>query len=234
MPKIKQNKLPNSTAQFEAKLERMRSRLNWVIVPIPFDAVKRWGLRGQIKVKGEINGFGFRTSLFPSREGRHILLVNKRMQRGAGAREGSVAGFKIEIDREKRTVSVPKELARILSEDRSLRRWYEGLNHSTRNDIAKWITEPKGAETRDRRAEQIAERMLNVMDGERELPPILQVAFARNPQAREGWERMSSARRRGHLFGIFYYKTPEAQGRRIDKMLEDAETVAEKANRKRS
>ena len=63
----------------------MRSRLNWVIVHIPFDAAKCWGLRGQIKVKGEINGFAFRTSLFPTREGWHFLLVNKRMQKGARA-----------------------------------------------------------------------------------------------------------------------------------------------------
>ena len=106
---------------------------------------KLWGLRGQIKVKGEINGFAFRTSLFPTREGRHFLLVNKRMQKGARAVEGSVARFQMELDREKRTVTIPDELKRILSEDRSLRRWYDKLNHSTRNDIAKWITDLRAA-----------------------------------------------------------------------------------------
>jgi hypothetical protein len=30
------------------------------------------------------------------------------------------------------------------------------------------------------------------------------------------------------LFGIFYYRTPEGRGRRIDKMLEDAVAIAEK------
>jgi hypothetical protein len=45
---------------------------------------------------------------------------------------------------------------------------------------------------------------------------------------------MTVARRRGHLFGIFYYRTPDAQARRIDKMLEDATAFAEKmSNRKR-
>jgi uncharacterized protein YdeI (YjbR/CyaY-like superfamily) len=224
-----------ATKRFEARLERMRSRLNWVIVHMPFDAAKVWGARGQIKVKGEINGFRFRTSLFPTREGRHILLVNKRMQKGAHAAEGSVARFQIELDREERTVTIPDELKRILSqgplsEARSLRRWYDKLNHSTRNDIAKWITEPKSAAARVRRAEQIAERLLAVMEAERELPPILQVAFAghRHPRAREGWDLMSASRRRAHLFGIFYYRTPDAQARRIDKMLEDAAALAER------
>jgi len=46
---------------------------------------------------------------------------------------------------------------------------------------------------------------------------------------------MSASRRRGHLFGIFYYRTPEARARRIDKMLDDASALAEKiSDRKKS
>jgi uncharacterized protein YdeI (YjbR/CyaY-like superfamily) len=228
MPKTSKAKPAPAAKRFEARLERMRSRLNWIIVYVPFDAAQVWGIRGQIKVKGEVNGFAFRTSLFSTREGRHILLVNKRMQKGARAAEGCVARFQIELDREERTVIIPDELQNILSEDRSLRRWYDELNHSTRNDIAKWIGEPKSAGTRERRAEQIADRLLAVMEAEHELPPILQRAFAHHPRAREGWDGMSVSRRRGHLFGIFYYRTPDAQARRIEKMLDDATALAEK------
>jgi uncharacterized protein YdeI (YjbR/CyaY-like superfamily) len=233
MPKASKAKPTPPAKRFDARLERLRSSLNWIIIRVPFDAAEVWGMRGQIKVKGEINGFAFRTSLFPTREGWHFLLVNKRMQKGARAVEGGVARFQMELDREERTVTIPDELKRILSEDRSLRRWYDDLNHSTRNDIAKWITEPKSAEARLRRAEQIAERLLAVMEAERELPPILQVAFARHPRAREGWDRMSASRRRGHLFGIFYYRTPDARARRVDKMLDDASALSEKMSNKK-
>lgn len=233
MPKASHARPAPAAKRFEARLERMRSRLNWVIIHVPFDATTAWGLRGQIKVKGEINGFAFRTSLFPTRAGNHILLVNKRMQKGARVVEGSVARFQLELDTEERTVPIPDEIKCILGEDRSLRRWYDKLNHSTRSDIAKWITEVKSSEARVGRAEQIAERLLSVMDAERELPPILRIAFARHPQAHEGWDSMSAARRRGHLFGIYYYRTPDAQGRRIEKMLEDASAFAEKMGNKR-
>src|ERR1700689_509755 len=100
MPKVSKAKPNRGVQRFEAPLERLRSRLNWIVVYVPFDAAKLWGLRGQIKVKGEINGFAFRTVLFPTREGRHFLLVNKRMQRGARAFEGSVARFRTEFDSE--------------------------------------------------------------------------------------------------------------------------------------
>jgi uncharacterized protein YdeI (YjbR/CyaY-like superfamily) len=228
MPKLLNAKSEAAAKRFEARLERMRSRLGWTIIHVPFDAVKLWGLRGQIKVKGEINDFAFRTSLFPTGAGGHILLVNKRMQKGARAVEGSVARFQLQLDAEKPNISVPDELEQILKQDRSLRRWYDELNPSTRKDIGKWIGDPKSSAARVRRAEQLAERLLAVMDAERELPPILQLAFARQPRARKGWDAMSVARRRGHLFGIFYYRTPDGQRRRIERMLEDATAVAER------
>jgi uncharacterized protein YdeI (YjbR/CyaY-like superfamily) len=231
MPKARKSKDIAPIQKFEAKLERMRSRLQWIIAYIGFDATKVWGLRGQIRVKGEINGFPFRTSLFPTRERRHFLLINKKMQKGAHASEGKIARFKIKLDREKRTVAPPAVLARLLKQDRPLQRWYDKLNYSTRSEIAKWISEPKTEETRTRRAEQMAERLLAVMEAETELPPVLRLAFGRDPQAWQGWDMMSPSRRRGHLFGIFYYRTPEAQERRIDKMLADAVALAERNSR---
>jgi uncharacterized protein YdeI (YjbR/CyaY-like superfamily) len=200
----------------------MRSRLNWTIIRVPFDAATVYGMRGQINVKGEINGFEFRTCLFPSQDGGHILLVNKKMQKAAGVRAGGVAEFCLQADTERRVSAMPEQLKRVIGGDRGLVRWYDGLNQSTRNDIAKWVGEPKSEAARVRRAEQLAERLLAVRDAERELPPILQVAFARNLRAREGWERMSAARRRAHLLGIFYYRTPEARARRIEKMMDEA------------
>jgi uncharacterized protein YdeI (YjbR/CyaY-like superfamily) len=221
-------KSPVVAKSFSAPLERMGSRLGWVIARLPFDAAAAWGNRGRLKVKGEINGSAFRTSLFPVRQGGHFLLINKRMQKGAHAVAGAVARFRLEPDTEERNVTVSPELKRALSEDRSLLRWFEKLNYSTRKSIADWITNVKSTDARMRRAEQIAERLLETMEAERELPPILQLAFSRNPRAREGWEQMAPGRRRGHLLGIFYYRTPEARARRLDKLLEDAAALAEK------
>ena len=213
---------------FQARLERIDSPLKWVMIRIPFDVVKVWGTRGNLKVKGQINGFAFRTSLFPRKNGDHMLLVNKRMQHGAKAVPGTVAKFRLEPDTEKRIVGVPVELKRAVAEEPSLRRWFDHLNYSTRKYIADWISQPKSAEARSRRAEQIAERLLATMEAERELPPILQAAFAQNSRARDGWERMSVSRRRGHLLGIFYYRNPDARARRVEKMLEDAVEFAKK------
>jgi hypothetical protein len=214
--------------KFRATLERIQSRLGWTIIRIPFDVWKVWGTRGQLRVKGDINRFAFRTSVFPARGGGHILLVNKKMQKGSDARLGMTANFRLAPDLEERVAMVPAELQRFFKGDAHLRRWYEKLNHSTRVDIGRYISEVKSSETRTRRAEQMAERLLAVMDAEQELPPVLRVAFAREPQALEGWNMMSPSHRRRHLFGIFYYRTPEGRSRRIEKTLQEAAAFAER------
>jgi len=213
---------------FKATLERIPSRLAWTIIRIAFDVGKIWGTRGQLRVTGEINGFPFRTSLFPVGGGKHILLVNKRMQKGAAVCQGMEAQFRLQPDLEERVAVVPAELKRFLKEDSYLRAWFEKLNYSTRSEIGKWILQVKSPEARVRRAEQMAERLLAVMDAEHELPPVLRLAFARDPRALEGWKHMSPSHRRGHLFAIFYYRTPEARERRIEKTLQEASAIAER------
>jgi uncharacterized protein YdeI (YjbR/CyaY-like superfamily) len=217
-----------SLRKFQATLERSSNRLNWVIVRIPFDVAKIWGTRGQLRVKGAINGFAFRTSLFPTGNGDHVMLVNKKMQAGAGTGAGAAAQFRLEPDVEERVITVPPELAKALSEDRSLGRWFDRLNYSTRRWIVDWITQVKSAEARARRANQTAERLLSTMEAERELPPILRDTFARNGRAYEGWKRMSPSHRRRHLLAIFYYRDPGSRARRVAKTMEEAQEFAEK------
>ena len=221
--------MPGDAAKsFHAPLEQGFRNLGWVTVRIPFDAAKVWGTRGQLRVKGEINGFPFRTSLFPTGDGRHVLLVNKRMQAGAKAGPGEAARFRLQPDTEERTVTMPAELVQALSEDRALRRWYDRLNYSTRKEIASWVAGVKTAEARTRRAGQMAERLFSVMEAERELPPFIRMAFARDGGASEGWNQMPPSHRRRHLLRIFYYRDPRARDRRVARTVQDARAFADR------
>src|SRR5258708_35831805 len=132
-----------------------------------------WGTGGQLGVKGEINGFAFRTSLFPARGGGHILLVNKRMQKGGDVRQDMSAQFRLEPDLEERVAVVPVELKHFFKEDAYLRRWFEKLNYSIRNEVGKWIVQVKSPQARVRPAQHMAERFLATMAAPPELPPPL-------------------------------------------------------------
>src|SRR5882724_4839924 len=214
----------------EAVLERTADRLRWVIARIPFDAAKVWGKRGQLRIQGEINGFAFSTTLFPTGEGRHFLLINKKMLSGGKTAPGLTAKFRLQPDTTPRVpVLPPAELLRELGESKRLLKFFESLNPSRRNEIAKWIAEPRNEETRRRRSRQMAERLMETMEAERDLPPIMQLAFRQNPKAHEEWERMSQSHRRAHLLAIFYYRTPEARANRLQKCLKEMLERAEKA-----
>lgn len=213
---------------FTAILERGGGRLNWTVIRVPLDVGKIWGVRGQLRVKGEVNGFPFSTSLFPDGKGGHVMIVNKRMQAGGKIRLGEKAKFQMERDVAKRKVATPQELLRVLGESKRLQKYYDSLSHSYRNYAASWIGEARHQETRTRRAEQMAERLMLAMEAEQELPPILRVALDRNPKARAGWELMPPGHRRGHLLGIFGYSNPESQARRVTKAVEEMVQYANK------
>lgn len=212
----------NVSRKFEAVLERTRSRLSWVIAHLPFDVHKVWGTRGQLRVKGEINGFSFSTTLFPSGQGRHFLLVNKRMQAGGKTAPGLTAKFQLMPDTTpQKPVQPPEELMRELSQSKRLLRFYESLSNSRRNHLARWIAKGKQKDTRSRRARQIAECMMETLEAERELPPMMRMVFRQNQPARERWEQMSPSHRRQHLFSIFYYREPETRARRLAKAIKE-------------
>ena len=207
---------------FKATLERPPSRFHFVTIRIPFDVTKVWGTRAKVRVKGEINGFPLRAWVFPTSKGYQCMLVKRSLQTGGNVSVGDTAHFRLEPDTAKRVAVIPAEFQRILNEDRSFRRWFDQLGFSMRKWICDWIVNVKSREARVRRAERVAEQLLSTMEAELDLPPILKLAFARDPRAYQGWQSMTPIQRRYYLLGIFYCRTPESRDRRIAKMLEDA------------
>jgi uncharacterized protein YdeI (YjbR/CyaY-like superfamily) len=230
---------PRSTSSrksFTALLEPDGTALKWVIVRVPFDIAKAWPVRNGRRVRGEIAGFAFRTSLFPDRRcGGHFLLVNKKMQTAAGAHVGSRVRIWLEPDLTERPVLLPTELVRALNADRQLRRLFDSMSASMRREIGKWASEPKSPASRQKRAEKMAERLMHALEGEHDPPPILRSLFLRHPGARDAWFALTPNQRRNHLLGIFYYETAEARERRASKAIQAAlQAVQRKSGRPHS
>jgi uncharacterized protein YdeI (YjbR/CyaY-like superfamily) len=217
--------------RFKAVLERGGQVLGWTIARVPFDPREAWKEMVRLRVRGEIwtpkdRGFAFRTSLFPDARGGFYLLVNRAMQAGAGVVAGDAAEFKLEPDLEPREAELPDELAVLLDDELGLREWYETLTEYTRREIGKWVMGVKSDAARMGRAEQMAERLLATMEGERELPPPIEAAFRARPKARTGWAKMTVTQRRGELLAVFHYRTVDARQRRIEKLCDVAESHA--------
>jgi hypothetical protein len=211
---------------FRATLEQLGQSLGWTIARVPLEPRDAWPSMIRLRVRGEINGFAFRTSLFPDSRGGFFLLVNRSMQKGSDARLGDIAEFHLEPDLDAREAELPDELAVLLDDEPGLRSWYDALTEYTRREIGKWILGVKSDASRMKRAEQMAERLLSAREAEVELPPLIDAAFRKNPKARTGWSKMTPLQRRNELLAVFYYRTPDARQRRVDKLVEAAEKRA--------
>ncbi len=209
--------------RFKAVLEKGNRALGWTVARVPFEPAKEWKQMVRLRVRGEVNGLAFRTSLFPDERGGFCLLVNRAMQAGAGVKLGDTAEFKLEADLEPREAELPDELAVLLDEEPGLREWYDGLTEYMRREIGKWVMDVKSDEARMRRAEQMVERLLATMEGERELPPVIEAAFRARPKAKAGWAKMTPVQRRAELMAVFYYQTVEARQKRVEKLCDAAE-----------
>ena len=140
--------------EFTAKLEAEGEGRSWTILRLPFSVEKEWGSRGRVPVKGTLNGFAFRSSIFPFGNGTHHMMVNKQMQQGSGAGLGDRVRVVMEVDAEPRTVEVSADFAKALRKNAKAGAFFEKLPPSHKRAYVEAIEEAKKPETRARRIEQ--------------------------------------------------------------------------------
>lgn len=139
--------------RFRVLLEKdARSEATGIVVP--FDAQKVFGTRARVAVRGTINGFPYRGSIFPAGDGTHYMVVRKQVREAAGVEGGETVAVTMERDDEPRTVTPPADLARALKRDRAARDAWDKLSYTHRREYAELIEGAKRPETRARRVEK--------------------------------------------------------------------------------
>ena len=216
---------------FRALLEPTGDALRWVIARVPFDPAEVWPVRRGRRVRGEINGFAFRTSLFPEAGGKkHVLLVNKKMQAGAGAKAGETVQIRLEPDLEEREAAIPAELVKALKADRSLRRYFDAMSPSMRRDVGRWVGEPKSSRE-PHQARRAGGRVASAGHGRRAGNPADSAGCVPAPAGRAGGLGGHDARPPAQsLLSIFHYQTAEAREKRTRMAVEDALKVIKRLN----
>jgi hypothetical protein len=127
---------------------------------VPADEASPLGNGYRVPVIGTINGYPVRTSVFHTRDGDRMLIVNKDMQRGSNLGLDDDVTVVLKIDDDRRGVTIPPDLAKALLRTRSAKAAFEKLPLSHQHRYLGWIDEAKRPETRARRIEQTVERLL--------------------------------------------------------------------------
>ncbi len=142
------------TNRFRVLLEKHESS-EATGITIPFDVHKTFGSRARVPVSGTINGFPFRSSVFPmGGAGCHFMAVNKETRAGAQAKAGDTITVIMQLDDEPRIITPPPDFARALKTHKPAQAAWDKLSYTNKKEIANAIEAAKKSETRTRRIEK--------------------------------------------------------------------------------
>ncbi|MFZ0385588.1 MAG: YdeI/OmpD-associated family protein, partial [Solirubrobacteraceae bacterium] len=108
--------------------------------------------------RATINGAVLRTTVAKMR-GEYLFGLSRAAREQAGIAAGDTVTFTLELDTEPRTVAVPDALTAALDADPRARTAFDALAHTHRKEFARWVSEAKREETRDRRITQALEML---------------------------------------------------------------------------
>lgn len=150
----------SSQQRFQTKLLPGGQGGAWPLIEIPFNVEERFGSRARIAVKGTINDFPFRTSIFPQGNGTHVMMVNRQMRDGAGAKVGDKVNVLMEPDHSPRLVAIPGDLRKALGKNKKAQAAFDKLPPSHKRAYVEAILEAKKPETRKRRIENAVKALI--------------------------------------------------------------------------
>jgi len=120
-------------------------------VYLPFDVFEAFGTRARLAVKGAINGFPFRSSIFPMGGGKFYMVVNREMREGSKVKAGDTVEFVMEKDDDPRVIATPPDLLKALNSRKSAKAAWDKMSYTHRKEHISAIEEAKKPETRARR-----------------------------------------------------------------------------------
>jgi hypothetical protein len=145
--------------RFDATLRAAAGR---TILRLPARTSKKLPSRGQVAVRGAINGHPFETVIEPDGEFGHWMTVDATLQEAAGARPGDKAAVELEPTKEWPEPSVPQDLRRALSNaPRKIQDLWRAITPMARWEWVRWVNATKNADTRKRRIEVSISKLSN-------------------------------------------------------------------------
>ena len=137
-----------SAINFKAKPYNIGS---WTIIRLPKDESLMLPSRGQVMVKGAINGFPFQTALEPDGNGSHWLNVDKALQKHAKVAAGDIVTLELDSMKEWPEPTVPADVKAALDANPQIQALWMDTTPLARWEWIRWIGSTSQHETRKRR-----------------------------------------------------------------------------------
>lgn len=132
----------------------------WLILKIPKDASSQLPSRGQVMVKGTINGYDFQQPLEPDGNGSHWLNIDKSMQKAADVVAGKTSELEIEATKDWPEPPIPADVQKGIVGKSDTKPLWDRVTPMARWEWLRWINSTANAETRARRIEVSRSKLL--------------------------------------------------------------------------
>jgi hypothetical protein len=175
--------------RFDATLDVVEKS---TIVRLPKKASKELPSRGQVAVRGSINGHAFHTVVEPDGNFGHWIKLDRTLQKAAAVSAGDSATLEVEPLNDWPEPDVPKDLeAALAAAPEEIQEMWEDITPMARWEWVRWVNATANADTRARRVEVTISKMQN---GKRR-PCCFNLAACTDPSLSKNGKLLGSAAR---------------------------------------
>ncbi len=140
-----------STINFEAPLYTLSK---WTVVRLPDAASEKLPSRGQVMVKGTINGHTLEKVLEPDGRWSHWFKIDEKLQKAIGVSTGDVVKVEITPSKDWPEPEIPKDFAKALvASSAKVQELWAKITPMARWEWIRWVNATSNTETRERRIE---------------------------------------------------------------------------------
>jgi len=130
------------------------------ILRLPKDSSAKLPSRGQVAVRGTINGHEFQAVVEPDGYMGHWMRIDRKLQQTAAVGAGDAATLELEPLKEWPEPDVPQDLAKALAAaPTKIREMWKGITPMARWEWVRWVNATPNPDTRKRRVEVSISKM---------------------------------------------------------------------------
>jgi hypothetical protein len=145
------------TIRFEATVNTIDQS---TVLRLPEKASRKLPSRGQVAVRGTINGHGFQTVLEPDGNFGHWIRIDGKLRRSAALSAGDTATLEIEAVKDWPEANVPHDLETALAAaPQKIQQLWKEITPMARWEWVRWVKATSNPDTRKRRVEVSISKM---------------------------------------------------------------------------
>ena len=130
------------------------------ILRLPEEASEKLPSRGQVAVRGTIDGQEFHTVLEPDGKGGHWMRIDEELQEAAGICAGETATLEVESTKDWPEPNVPQDLeAALTAAPQKIWHLWGDITPMARWEWVRWVNATRNVDTRRRRVEVSISKM---------------------------------------------------------------------------